>query len=264
MGVTQDLETRSWWIYTVSQTIEGPLTFGDIFRLSNERGQNFILLVWCEGAKNWTSFSSIEQIPLGDVEEAGSKRPPVSHCDLCHATVPPNYAIRLLGRIVCAACKPTFVQALQEGAPLPGTPRFGTFGQRAAAKLIDQMVFLAGVNAAVIQFFYFLKLDDIRETSPVLFLALWELFIAVFPFVFGVLYNTILVARYGATFGKMALGLRIVTAGCERVSFLRALGRSLAEMISSLVFYLGYWVAAFDEEKRTWHDHICGTRVIQP
>ena len=41
----------------------------------------------------------------------------------------------------------------------------------------------------------------------------------------------------------------------------RAIGRHFSEWLSSILF-IGYIMAAFDEEKRALHDRICGTRVV--
>ena len=75
-----------------------------------------------------------------------------------------------------------------------------------------------------------------------------------------------MLGRFGATVGKMACGLRVVTGDGRRVSYKRALGRGAVEMAASfLPFGLGliiYIIAAFDKEKRGLHDLICNTRVI--
>ena len=34
-------------------------------------------------------------------------------------------------------------------------------------------------------------------------------------------------------------------------------------MLSGLLLNIGYLIAAFDEEKRAMHDHMCDTRVIK-
>jgi len=38
--------------------------------------------------------------------------------------------------------------------------------------------------------------------------------------------------------------------------------RFFATMLSQLTLYIGYIIAAFDDEKRSLHDHICDTRVV--
>jgi uncharacterized RDD family membrane protein YckC len=79
----------------------------------------------------------------------------------------------------------------------------------------------------------------------------------------GVAYTTWFLGRYGATLGKMACKLKVVTAEGDRVSYLRAFGRHFAEWLSGMILLVGYIMAAFDREKRALHDHICNTRVIR-
>jgi uncharacterized RDD family membrane protein YckC len=77
------------------------------------------------------------------------------------------------------------------------------------------------------------------------------------------LYGTWFIGRFAATPGKMACGLRVVTADAGQVSYARALGRHFAEYLSSLILTIGYIMAAFDSEKRGLHDRICNTRVVR-
>ena len=57
-----------------------------------------------------------------------------------------------------------------------------------------------------------------------------------------------------------------VSEGGGKVSFGKALGRTACEIIGSqicYIYHIGCVVAAFDDEKRALHDHICSTRVIK-
>jgi len=76
-------------------------------------------------------------------------------------------------------------------------------------------------------------------------------------------YNTYFIGRFGATLGKMACRLKVVTPEGGQVSYARALGRFFSEMISSMILLIGYIMAAFDDEKRALHDRICSTRVVR-
>jgi uncharacterized RDD family membrane protein YckC len=76
-------------------------------------------------------------------------------------------------------------------------------------------------------------------------------------------YNIFFVGKFGATPGKMALRLKVVTASGGTVSYARATGRYFAELLSSITLLIGYIMAAFDEQKRALHDRICDTRVIR-
>lgn len=87
--------------------------------------------------------------------------------------------------------------------------------------------------------------------SYVLSLGLW------------IAYPTFFIGKYGATLGKMACQLKVVTEDGGKVTYMRALGRAFAEYLSMLTIYIGYIMAGFDDEKRTLHDRICSTRVVR-
>ena len=76
------------------------------------------------------------------------------------------------------------------------------------------------------------------------------------------LYGALLVWRFGATPGKMILKLKVVDfvsgekPGADK-AFLRAFFS-----LASLFLLLGYAWAIWEKDKRTWHDIIAGTRVI--
>jgi uncharacterized RDD family membrane protein YckC len=72
-------------------------------------------------------------------------------------------------------------------------------------------------------------------------------------------------SRHGATFGKRALGLRIVRADGAPLSFGRATARHfLKAMITPLVpFAVGYLLAAFTNGKRALHDFMADTLVLR-
>ena len=67
--------------------------------------------------------------------------------------------------------------------------------------------------------------------------------------------------QYGATPGKMALGLRVVNDHGQFPTWGQAIGRFFAEILSAIPFFLGYFWA-LGEQRRTWHDLLAGTYVI--
>lgn len=78
------------------------------------------------------------------------------------------------------------------------------------------------------------------------------------------LYEALLTSsERGATLGKMAVGLRIVTEQGARLSFLRATGRYFAKYVSALILGIGFLMVAFTDRKRGLHDMIAGTLVIK-
>lgn len=249
------------WFYGDHGNPVGPVSQAALAELARSGSVRAETLVWRSGFTEWVPFDRVRGEVLPETAQTARAQPGDLFCTACRKPVSSEQAIRLLGRVVCANCKPAFIQALREGAPLPGAAVFGTFGQRAAAKIIDNVILLATLNTLIIYGFVWLfpNSPDPRDGGFLLQLVITSLI----PAVIACAYSVFFLARYGATPGKMALGLRVVTATGARLSAWRALARYFAEMLSEIVLYIGYILAAFDAEKRTLHDHICGTRVIQ-
>ena len=77
------------------------------------------------------------------------------------------------------------------------------------------------------------------------------------------LYFVILTAGGGATLGKKAMGLRVVSSETgEKPSFLLVLYRETVGRYLSRILYAGYFLVAVDSEKRGLHDRICDTAVV--
>ena len=70
--------------------------------------------------------------------------------------------------------------------------------------------------------------------------------------------------KWSATPGKMILGLRIVDAYTgAHPSFRQFLERYFAYYLSALPFGLGFFWAAWDRRKQTWHDKLASTLVVR-
>lgn len=65
-----------------------------------------------------------------------------------------------------------------------------------------------------------------------------------------------------ATLGKLAIGIKVVRADGEAISFARGIGRYFAFLLSSLILGIGLLMAAFTERKQGLHDLICDTLVV--
>lgn len=250
------------WFYGDRGNPIGPVSQAALAELARSGSVRADTLVWRSGLAEWVPFDQVRGDVLPETDKDVQRPGADLFCTACRKPVSSEQAIRLLGRVVCADCKPAFVQALREGAPLPGAAAFGTFGQRTAAKIIDNVILLGTFQGLIVQGFSLL-VPDTRDITDLGFYLQLQLFTNLIPAIVAGAYSVFFLARYGATPGKMALGLRVVTATGARISAWRALARYFAEMLSAIVLYIGYISAAFDAEKRAWHDHICGTRVIQ-
>ena len=75
-------------------------------------------------------------------------------------------------------------------------------------------------------------------------------------------YFVLLTASSGATLGKKAMGLRVVTKDGGKVPFLTVLWRESFARYLSGILCIGYLLCAADPERGTLHDRICDTRVV--
>lgn len=66
----------------------------------------------------------------------------------------------------------------------------------------------------------------------------------------------------GATLGKMALGIKVTDLNGNRISFGKATGRYFGKIISGVILYIGFIMAAFTEKKQALHDIMAGCLVV--
>ncbi len=64
-----------------------------------------------------------------------------------------------------------------------------------------------------------------------------------------------------ATLGKKLLGMVVTDLDGNRISFLRALGRYFAKILSAVILFIGYIMVGLTERKQGLHDMIAGTLV---
>ncbi|HYR85744.1 MAG TPA: RDD family protein [Terriglobia bacterium] len=185
----------------------------------------------------------------------------VAKCAECGSFFAPDDMIRHGNVFVCANCKPRFMQKLAEGAEIhTGEMRYAGFWLRLAGVLLDGIILLVANSA--LQLIVVYALSQSFFTTPdssavILFLVLYLIQLAI-----SISYETILIGKYGATVGKMACKIKVITADGGRVSYLRAVARYFAKFLSGIILLIGYIMAAFDPEKRAMHDRICNTRVV--
>jgi len=77
-------------------------------------------------------------------------------------------------------------------------------------------------------------------------------------------YSTIMEASaLQGTLGKRAMGIRVVDASGGRITLSRSARRNLAKLTDYLSLGIGFFWAAFSKQKRTWHDMLSATAVVQ-
>lgn len=70
-------------------------------------------------------------------------------------------------------------------------------------------------------------------------------------------------SKFQGTLGKMAMGIKVVDANGDRLSVGKAFVRSIGRIISGMILYIGYLMAAFTEKKQALHDMMANTLVVK-
>jgi uncharacterized RDD family membrane protein YckC len=197
-----------------------------------------------------------------------------SFCSECGQPARPDELARFGDRLICPNCKNAYAQRLREGVAPAGYVRYGGFWMRFVAVIIDAIIMaipmgiLQGVLFAVMG----LSLSQIAQNpNP----RPEEVFAALAP-MFGLIglsalvgmavacgYESFFLVKFGATPGKMAMGLKVVRPDGSGIDVGRAIGRYFGKLLSGMILYIGYIMAGFDAQKRALHDMLCDTRVIK-
>lgn len=234
------------WFYSENGERRGPISEAALLELSSGGKLVADTLVWREGWSDWRPFSQAGLIAVGSGNAT---------CVECGKTFPVSEMINYEGSWICPSCKPIFFQRVKEGATLSTDMVYAGFWIRFLAKFVDGII-LQIVNFVVRLIFLGTSPDPGKQAAMVWITLGISMLIAAS-------YSIFFVGKFGATPGKMALRLRVVTATGGKVSYARAAGRYFSEFLSSIILMIGYIMAAFDEEKRALHDRICDTRVIR-
>ncbi len=263
--MTQCGRAREWYLL-VSGTQAGPISQAKFEEMVQAGVVTRQTPVWTEGLSTWVPYGAIP----ADLPDSGLGG--LQTCSCCGRLVSTEDLLDFQSHRVCADCKPVYLQRLKEGL----APRFASYGVsegnragfwiRAGAKLIDSIILwiFNSVLSVVFVLAFPGKAGGIAnpedsEALPLLLVLYGSLFLI--QFASAALYSTLMVGRYGATVGKMACGLRIMTPSGPP-GYGRAFGRYAAELVSGMILGLGYLMVAFDPERRALHDRMCNTWVI--
>lgn len=138
------------------------------------------------------------------------------------------------------------------------TIRYAGFWIRYAAGFLDGII--TTVIAVAVSMVFFLLApfsvdDELSNGSLIVFLLLF------WGAIFG--YFIIFTYKKGATLGKMAVGIKVVSADDRRLSLGKVfLRETVGKILSYVTLYIGYIMAGFTEKKQALHDKIAQTYVV--
>ena len=164
---------------------------------------------------------------------------------------------------VCRSCKADYFQRFFEGIPT-GLPQYAGVVRRAAAKMIDGLLLFA-VNLPILALaLYGVVPEDFDLTNPQTLSRLNLVYFTtqIVIYTANITYTTYFHGRWGATIGKMVMGIKVVQQDGAPISYKLALGRAFAELLSALTLYIGYMMVVLQKEHAALHDLICDTRTI--
>ena len=133
--------------------------------------------------------------------------------------------------------------------------------RRFIAGFIDLLI-TAFISAALGAIPLYLSYPIYIEGSYSFFYPEWIPVIPLVGFVAPLLYHAISVSRARATLGKRICLMQVITPDGNNLSFLNGLIRFPCSCISLVFFGVGYVIAVGDPDRRTFHDRLVGSVVL--
>ena len=257
------------WYYAESGVQRGPVEDEEFKTLTASGTIQPDTLVWRDGMANWVRWDSLSgPPPITEAAPVTSALPPdgARFCSSCGKPYAAAALVPIGDHIICANCKPAFLQSMREGRQSISAQHYGGFWIRFAARIIDGI--LVGVVSTAIQFFVGaalgISLSSLgggdREGGAVLAILGLVYLIGI---AINLAYEVYFLVNRGATPGKMMLNLKVTRSDGGPISTGRAAGRFFGYLLSTMTAAIGFIIAAFDDQKRSLHDHLCDTRVIR-
>jgi len=133
--------------------------------------------------------------------------------------------------------------------------KLASLNKRAFAFMLDDML-VSGLFAVIFW-------DKFKTLTDPESLILFTNSLFIYIITVKTIYQTVFVAMYGATLGKMAMKIRVINREyLDKPSFIEALQRAVVRAVSEVAFYIGFIWANFTPLRTTWHDKFAKTLVV--
>ncbi len=130
-----------------------------------------------------------------------------------------------------------------------------SFNKRALAFMIDDII--------ISLLFTIIFWDKFKAITDPQTLVLFINSLFIYIITVKTLYQTIFVALYGATLGKMALKIRVMSREhFDQPDWIESFKRAFVRALSEIFFYIGFIWANFTPLRETWHDKFAKTLVV--
>ena len=143
--------------------------------------------------------------------------------------------------------------------------KIATLWARIGGALIDLIIVLLISSIILFVWGFLIGMDDSelnlsKHQSELLWIARGTLVGLFVDCVYSVFMMT---GSEQATYGQKAVGIKIVNDNGTKISFGTAIGRWVGSVFSSLLLKIGFLIAIFIKNKKTLHDLMAGTIVVE-
>jgi uncharacterized RDD family membrane protein YckC len=183
-------------------------------------------------------------------------------CSQCGRTFGQGELVQIAGNWVCGGCKAAFLNRLMAGGAATSSQwHYAGFWIRCAGALIDG-VLMQAVRIPLSLLILGTVISPLAPAKPNPALLGATVTLALLSTLIACLYEVIMIHSFGATLGKMAVGVRVVRTDGSGIGWGTSIGRYFMKIVSGIILGIGYIMAGFDDEKRALHDRVCDTRVV--
>jgi hypothetical protein len=103
------------WYYAEGGAPRGPVGEAEFERLVQAGRIRSETLVWCAGMADWQAYGTVRMAADPAAAVAPGEGAVGVVCSQCGKAFPPDEVIRYSGALICAGCKPVYLQRLREG-----------------------------------------------------------------------------------------------------------------------------------------------------
>lgn len=148
---------------------------------------------------------------------------------------------------------------LPDRGGVTGSARYGGFWIRVLAYIVDSIVLyitffvislIIGIDLAMLASPDSEAMSSATSAMPPISFVIWLIYSVGF-----------ISSNLQATPGKLLVKLKVTDGDGQRLSVLRALGRELSKIVSTIILLIGFIMVAFTDRKRGLHDMMAGTLV---
>jgi uncharacterized RDD family membrane protein YckC len=137
---------------------------------------------------------------------------------------------------------------------------YAGFWKRFAAYFVDGIIISIVYGIA---FFFLIFPMLVQGNIDPLRLSMINIGFSLMSTIFSWLYFALMESSsHQATLGKILLGMRVCDLEGHPISFARATGRFFGKILSGLILYIGFFMAAFTEKKQGLHDIMASCLVV--